>query len=552
MNRTPRKSEPKSKILKSDTEFSPVSEELSLESESFLAEDIYSQGAQQSKNEGKAITQNEKQSSLVIQSLQYELATAQSSQSMRVGRLLQEGSRTFGSFLRVLLLIFESWRRSRKTPKMNTQMLIRGLKMPSGESERKPKSLRPASCEQQKPIVKYNENRLYVDSDTLGEGCLELHLKAANVAPDILFTMIKDCRIQFSRSSKWETFAQKPVRNINDAGELVCAFVIPKGGIKTRVFLEKPVDVEWSSISTEIHYFQRGISVIVPTHQGLQNLPRLLSNISSFCEKRQNSECVFVTNGADDGSFQYLKKYRQEHGSNWLKIFRIEQASIGGARNIGISNSVYDHAMFLDDDDILSLNFGQDITGLLDGKNIVVISLSDLIGDMAFASPVSYQVESCQGMRDISCSFLPAIYSMNACKIAPSYLLRMSAFDEEMKRNEDVLFWSRIASIYRPLNTVTARNSPSIYLRQLTVDSLSRQYADYDAQVVDRIDTIRQLVNLISNNRCYDKSFVMARIRDQFEMLRVFRKRFPKYTTAIDNLCQKSGLDVDELFKRIE
>ena len=92
------------------------------------------------------------------------------------------------------------------------------------------------------------------------------------------------------------------------------------------------------------------VSIIIPLH----NAESFISKAIDSClnQTYTNIEVIVVENGSNDGSWDCLQGYEDSR----LIVHQIEAASATVARNFGYLKSVGDYIMFLDADDVLSLD----------------------------------------------------------------------------------------------------------------------------------------------------------------------------------------------------
>jgi len=91
------------------------------------------------------------------------------------------------------------------------------------------------------------------------------------------------------------------------------------------------------------------ISVIVPTFNSIKKIDKLLRSIENQTYKK--FELIFVDDGSDDGTYEYLKRYALDR--NNTKVIRQNHAGPGIARKRGFEESSGDLVFFIDSDDWL-------------------------------------------------------------------------------------------------------------------------------------------------------------------------------------------------------
>lgn len=106
------------------------------------------------------------------------------------------------------------------------------------------------------------------------------------------------------------------------------------------------------------------ISLVVPTHNRMKSLKRLLKSISKL--KKKPNEVIIVNDGSKDNTSKYLDKWKSiDHWFLPIVFNNPKSIGPGAARNIGIQLASCDLIGFTDDDCILHSNW---ISAILNSK----------------------------------------------------------------------------------------------------------------------------------------------------------------------------------------
>ena len=103
--------------------------------------------------------------------------------------------------------------------------------------------------------------------------------------------------------------------------------------------------------------FVPGISVILPSFQGIQYLPRVLESLVDQTLDASLYEVVLVLNGPDDGSKNFVEEFRKLNPSIEIIVLESLQPGASRARNIGLSGATRQYITFVDVDDALESRF---------------------------------------------------------------------------------------------------------------------------------------------------------------------------------------------------
>lgn len=240
-----------------------------------------------------------------------------------------------------------------------------------------------------------------------------------------------------------------------------------------------------------------GISLIIPSYRGLHNLSQCLAAIFKQNLPPELLEIIFIINGPDDGSIQYLEKVKVQKADTYtFVIYHCTIPGVSNARNLGITLASRDYIAFLDDDDTISPNYLSSMYALAEPTAMVLAQLINL-------SPASTKLTV--SLTD-KYSIPPILYrliiksrvlTMNACKLIPRQTMQNFQFDQSLKSSEDMALFSALL-ISCPLTIkVTSPEQQAIYYRTLRHNSVSWQPISYDFNVRQRLAVISAIYNNI-------------------------------------------------------
>lgn len=126
-----------------------------------------------------------------------------------------------------------------------------------------------------------------------------------------------------------------------------------------------------------IRLYAPGISVIIPTYKGRSRLPALINAFSAQSLPYQMFELVFVVNGPEDTSAEYLAGVRKEHAELNMRIVRSLKCGAGVARNIGLASATREFVTFVDDDDLIEEHFLRELFQASNLRGIAVSPMCD-------------------------------------------------------------------------------------------------------------------------------------------------------------------------------
>lgn len=235
----------------------------------------------------------------------------------------------------------------------------------------------------------------------------------------------------------------------------------------------------------------RSVSVVIPTHGGLERLPRLLESLDRQTLDRDCWEVVFVCNGVDDGSARLLLQWGDQSDIE-SRVLVTPEAGAGLARNLGIANARADVITFVDDDDWIEprfvevglLNTTESCIALLPIKDETVSGISD---DNSLNARRAMLAGSTVPVRD-------AVWTLgfNACKFVPAKLLKQWRYSENLASGEDVAFFANLLRVPN-LHLAIPADDDAAYVRVVREHSVSRRAQSFDFNVAQRLDVIAEL-----------------------------------------------------------
>lgn len=246
---------------------------------------------------------------------------------------------------------------------------------------------------------------------------------------------------------------------------------------------------------------RQGISVIVPTCNGVESLRTALSSVVSQTIDHALVEVVVIENGCKGGARDLVRSLRQTCGCDggtrcsidWIFI-ESELAGAGIARNIGLLATTRQYVTFLDDDDSIEPRYLEALYENAKPHVVAVTGIADVTPD-GFDIRDTLLNERIEALpaTPVPISAHPWLLGFNACKLISWDLLGTARYDEQLKSGEDVVFYANLLK-NSGLEVVRVRKTDGArYRRGLREDSLSRREDSFGFSVLERLDSIRAL-----------------------------------------------------------
>lgn len=95
------------------------------------------------------------------------------------------------------------------------------------------------------------------------------------------------------------------------------------------------------------------ISIIVPVYNSKEYINKCLDSILN--QSYENFEVILINDGSTDNSLLILEEY--ETNDKRIKVFSIDNAGQGNARNVGLTKSSGEYIAYIDSDDHIEQNY---------------------------------------------------------------------------------------------------------------------------------------------------------------------------------------------------
>lgn len=241
---------------------------------------------------------------------------------------------------------------------------------------------------------------------------------------------------------------------------------------------------------------EKGISIVIPVHDGRWYLERLIKNLNDLEVVESRFEVIFVFNGKLNEAYDYLVNDAKLSFDYLVLISDEKGASV--ARNLGKRFVKYSHTTFVDVDDLLSRNYIEESFQLLHKDKILVSQIYDVNehGEINpynnVNKPLLQTIEDGYRLNKIH-----AILGITTCKFIPSNLIEEIEFNPTLQSGEDTVFYAQLYAAFNPEFEIIDPQKEVIYYRYLSENSISRGKFSYDFNVAQRLDILDILDELL-------------------------------------------------------
>lgn len=208
------------------------------------------------------------------------------------------------------------------------------------------------------------------------------------------------------------------------------------------------------------------ISVLIPTYKPGWYFERCLKSIEEQTLDKKYFKVYIALNGPkkdyEDLIIGLLKQYSFEYA-----YFYIARAGVSNARNLMIESSVEDYITFVDDDDVLSCNYLEQLLLKVTPFEISVSNMC-LFSQIPEDSHPNYIGKSFTTLnqRETSLFKTRKFFSSPCAKLVHRGLIADHRFNTKLKIGEDSLFMAEISKRVRAVNKTDLSACYYVYVRE--------------------------------------------------------------------------------------
>ena len=186
------------------------------------------------------------------------------------------------------------------------------------------------------------------------------------------------------------------------------------------------------------------ISIIIPSYKPGEYVFECLDSIMDQTLDISLFEVIVVLNGPRDPYFEKLNEYAKKHGN--VQIVYEQQGGVSNARNVGMGKATGTYFCFIDDDDIVSPNYLEE---LLKISTPTVVGVSNIHSFTNTIADYGNDFFACKVIQRHSHpnSLVKnrAILSFPVAKLLHRDMIGGRLFDVRFANGEDVVFMTQIS-----------------------------------------------------------------------------------------------------------
>ena len=186
------------------------------------------------------------------------------------------------------------------------------------------------------------------------------------------------------------------------------------------------------------------ISVIVPTYRPQAYLWECLDSVYNQTFPKSDYELVLVLNGCNEPYHSQIKDWLGKHSDLQVQFFQTDEGGVSNARNIALDNAKGEYITFIDDDDLISPSYLQE---LYDNATPDTVSLcypyafndGEIEKQLPYGNTEAYDYYMEHECMSLS-SKVRKYFSGPCMKLFPMSFIQDRRFDVRFKNGEDSLY----------------------------------------------------------------------------------------------------------------
>lgn len=251
------------------------------------------------------------------------------------------------------------------------------------------------------------------------------------------------------------------------------------------------------------------VSVIIPTYRPGEYISDCLVSLNSQTLSKAKYEVILILNGPKTPYYSQLVNIL-ERVSFIYKIYYSEIPNVSIARNIGLEVAHGSNICFIDDDDMVSSNYLEELLNSVSTCSIAVSNVQTFVDNINQTGQDYLSRAFRSRTFSKSIFYNRKFFSSSCAKILPKSIINNKQFDETIKLGEDALF---MASISKNVKNVIKVEPDVIYYRRLRSMSASRKKYSREEKSKIKKELIKKYLKIyLSAYSQYNILFFLSRI----------------------------------------
>lgn len=214
-------------------------------------------------------------------------------------------------------------------------------------------------------------------------------------------------------------------------------------------------------------------TIIIPTYQPGEYIYECLDSITKQTLPAAVFETIIILNGPKEPYYTQIKEYIDKHDSHNFTFIYTDVPGVSNARNIGLDNAKGEYITFVDDDDIISPEYLEELLAVSSPTCVGVSS------GFSFENSIEEKNENGitrlhSKLKNDSFSFLKYRYYLSTpwAKLIHRDIIGKIRFNKSMKISEDSIFCFKMS---KNIKIMRCANENAIYYFRVREGSATRR-----------------------------------------------------------------------------
>lgn len=256
------------------------------------------------------------------------------------------------------------------------------------------------------------------------------------------------------------------------------------------------------------------ISVIVPTYKPQGYLWECLDSIYNQTFSKSDYELVLVLNGCNEPFHSQIKDWLGKHSDLQVQFFQTDEGGVSNARNIALDNAKGEYITFIDDDDLISPSYLQELYDNV-APDTVSLCYPYAFNDGEIEKQLPYGITGAYDYyMEHKCTSLSSkvrkYFSGPWMKLIPMSFIQGRRYDVRFKNGEDSLFMFLISD---KLHKISFTSKNAVYYRRYRIGSATMSKKNIWGIVNNQLRMIKEYSLIYFSHPIeYSLNFYLTRI----------------------------------------
>lgn len=256
------------------------------------------------------------------------------------------------------------------------------------------------------------------------------------------------------------------------------------------------------------------ITVIVPTYKPQAYLWECLDSIYNQTFLKSDYELILVLNGCNEPYNAHIKDWLAKHSDLQVQYFQTDEGGVSNARNIALDKANGEYVTFIDDDDLISPSYLQELYEKATPDTVSLCypyAFSDGKLDRQLSYRISNAYDYCVKNNHNNISSRARKFFSGPCmKLIPMNFIQDRRFNIRFKNGEDSLFMFLISN---KINMVSFTSKNAVYYRRYRNESATTSNRKILATVCNQLRMIKEYSLIYFSHPIeYSLNFYLTRI----------------------------------------